>query len=480
MRRSLLTSPLPLVVFFAAVGCSSSDDATPALDASASDATGADVAPAEGALPDVAPPSLGRHVFAHYMVAIRTYGGSVDGYKRDIQEAQGAGIEGFALNAGSWRNANYKVDIAAIFQAAKELGTGFTLFFSEDMSGDLTALDIIEMMKTYQGHANYFRFKNRPVLSTFAGERPDPTAALDFWKNKTLGALRAAAIDPFFVPGFYLTNYGAMTEANIEADYVTWWNQTVDGFFYFGAAGVPSALAADNEAAAKVLHAHGAVYMASVTPQYWGGKQTTDGRRYFEFNGGEGIEAQWRSVIETQKADWVELVTWNDFGEGSYFSPVDDVSKYWPYEYVTAPGFFKTHIGETELGRYFIDWYRTGTRPAITKDQLFYFYRTHPKDAVATNDPLGPVTNRSGGVDEALFITTLLTSPAEVRVTTGGGLVTKAVPAGLAHTRVPFALGAQHFELWRGQSRVLQANGEAIISSPTYYDFNYFTGIAKP
>src|SRR5215467_1123430 len=43
-----------------------------------------------------------HYVFAHYMVAFATYGESVEGYRREIMEAQAANIDGFALNVGAW------------------------------------------------------------------------------------------------------------------------------------------------------------------------------------------------------------------------------------------------------------------------------------------------------------------------------------------------------------------------------------------
>jgi len=40
-----------------------------------------------------------------------------------------------------------------------------------------------------------------------------------------------------------------------------------------------------------------------------------------------GLISQWQSIISNQP-DWVEIVTWNDFNESSYLSPVDDPGKY--------------------------------------------------------------------------------------------------------------------------------------------------------
>ena len=57
-----------------------------------------------------------HYVFAHYMVCFATYGESIQAYQREIQEAQAAGIDGFALNVGAWDNIQsyYKNRVALI------------------------------------------------------------------------------------------------------------------------------------------------------------------------------------------------------------------------------------------------------------------------------------------------------------------------------------------------------------------------------
>jgi len=86
---------------------------------------------------DGQPRALRKHyVFAHYMVCFAPYGERVEDYKREIQLAQAAGIDGFALNCGAWHNEpHYPRRTKAIYRAAHELGTGFKLFFSVDFAG---------------------------------------------------------------------------------------------------------------------------------------------------------------------------------------------------------------------------------------------------------------------------------------------------------------------------------------------------------
>jgi glucan endo-1,3-alpha-glucosidase len=454
-----------------------------AVDASVADASVADASVLDSGTDaglDGGPALEPRLVFANYVVAIRTYGSSVGAYKREIQEAQAAGLDGFVLEMGSWRSSNYAADAALLFQAANELNSGFKLLIAAELPSDITAADVVAMMQLYGNNPAYFRFHDRPVLSTYAGQEGGAEAALAYWRDGVLAPLRAQGMNVFFVPGFFLTNYAYVTQAAIEADYQAWWHDVVDGFFFFGAAGLPTAVAPSlteqNESAAAGLHAHGKLFMASVTPQYWGGKQVTAGRRYFEFNGGEGLDLQWRSIINVQKPEWVELVTWNDFGEATYFSPCDDLSLYWNYEYVMAPGFFKTHSGALALTKYYIEWYKRGLQPLISRDSLFYFHRTHPFSATATADTRPPVTETHGGVTDSIFFTTLLPTAADLRVTSGSTTTLTPISAGLQHTRVPFFAGAQHFELLRDGGLVLQVDGAPITETPALYNFTYATG----
>ena len=154
-----------------------------------------------------------RLVFAHYMVCNRDYGGSVAGYERDIQDAQAAGIDGFALNCGGWDGANYKADTASMFQAAAALNTGFKLFFSADMTG-LSYAEVVEMMTTYANNPYYWHIQqtvnsavvSRPVLSTWGGEGGAYTDVKARWQTQVIAPLQASGINVYFMPLFFLTS----------------------------------------------------------------------------------------------------------------------------------------------------------------------------------------------------------------------------------------------------------------------------------
>jgi glucan endo-1,3-alpha-glucosidase len=220
--------------------------------------------------------------------------------------------------------------------------------------------------------------------------------------------------------------------------------------------------------------------MSSYTPFYWGAYQP--GRRFFETRGGLGVEAQWKSIIENQP-DFVEIVTWNDFNE-SYITPVDIAGT---YESVVQTPIRHPHAGYLELSKYFIQWYKTGKQPKIDRDKLVYVYRVHPKAATVAVDPdskldkrlTAPVTDLRGNVQDSLFVTTLLTGPAEIRVTSGGVETKYPCPKGYSTVTVPFNVGAQHFALYRKDKLIAETDGEPIAATPTEYNFFPTTGIAE-
>jgi hypothetical protein len=143
------------------------------------------------------------------------------------------------------------------------------------------------------------------------------------------------------------------------------------------------------------------------------------------------------------------------------------------------------HLGYYELLKYYISWFKSGHRPAIVKDSIFFFHRTHPNNAVATSDQasgcsMGPIPTRQkwGNVQDRIYITTALTAPASLIVRTGMSEQKRELPEGLTTTDVPFEPGVPTYELWRDGKRELSFSGEQIVRSPSVYNFNVASGYA--
>ena len=407
--------------------------------------------------------AAGSHfVFAHYMVCNPTYGASVQGFEHDIQDAQAAGIDGFALDLGAYNDPTqpyYNKNVADLYSAAQALGTHFKLFFSIEFTN---SADIVQLINTYAARPNTFRQGTNVVVSTFGNNGVD-------WNNGVFVPLSQQGIFVCFVPYFYPTPPTELPTYTDGVNLLNTYSNLLSGFFYFGAAGLPAQLAQCNANYNLAIHQAGKIFMASASPSYWGCVQAGIGRRYFEFDGGEGTITQWQSIIASQP-DWVEITTWNDFNESTYVSPVVDPEKYEP-QFSTPHRY--SHAGYLELTKRYIAWYKTGVPPAINHDALFYFYRTHCTKLVAsaTNDT--PVGWFLGDVADVIYNTMFLTAPAQLQVVSGTNSVTYSLGAGLQQVRTPFAPGNQTFTLTRNGTPVLSVQGAPIMSSITNY--NYFT-----
>jgi len=416
--------------------------------------------------------STPRYVFAHYIVAFATYGETVEGYRREIMEAQAANIDGFALNVGAWDDVQsyYKRRVALIYQAAEQLGTGFKLFFSVDFE-DPT--NIVNMVESYANRTNTFRYQGKVVLSSY-GHNDVPSMGwpgMD-WTNAIIGKLKQDGYPVFFIPFFWSDPPHELPNSTDAYQVLTNYAGIIDGLFCFAVVGDPEDTIAANAQYAYVVNQGGKTSMASVYPNYWGYNQFTLGRRYYESLGGEGIELQWEQLLGYAPT-WVEIVTWNDFNESTYVSPVVNPGQY--FSELAAPR-RNTHGGYLEFSKYYITWFKSGYQPAIDRDALFYFYRIQPKNLVITNDV--PVTWVSQYVQDELFLTTMLKSPAKLVVNSGGVQTEYNQGAGISHIRVPFQVGPQAFQLWRGEAQLGVINAPPITTSLTNYNFFPTSGFA--
>jgi hypothetical protein len=411
-------------------------------------------------------------VFAHYMVCLPSYGETLAGFKHEIQAAQAAGIDGFALNEGTWTEDYYARRTATIFEAARQLGTGFKLFFSVDFgsgSNDVRAVNVIkdELVKKYGRHPNYFQYQGKIVLSSYM------THGLP-WRRGIIEPLRREGYDIFFVPFFEAAGFESWPNSNQVAAVCAANADLVDGLFYFGASGLTGQLVKANQAFAGAVKAAGKLSMGSFSPGYWGMKQYSLLRRYYEADGGEGIEARWRALIEAQP-DWVEICTWNDMDEGTYVTPVERPAVY--DRELESPNRW-THKGYLEMSKHYIAWYKTGEEPPITRDELFYFYRTHSKDAVPADKSDVMCKWWEGTYADTLYTTVFLTAPAQLEVVSGAGGSTNSLPAGRSHVRTAFLPGHQKMTLRRNGQEVLAVTGPDIQPRIARQDLFPATGYA--
>lgn len=357
----------------------------------------------------------GRAVFAWYMTCCSAFGGTaaagndiglnpawpasprpaaagVKNYKKSIMLAQSAGFDGYALDegaSGARLSNNEKANISAIFEAARQLQTDFRIYFVFDQSRHHN-LDYQYLISTYRDHPNYFRHNGAPVASAYAADQVLGSVALSsiWWSNRVLAPV-ARADEIFWVP----------VSASADRDHcqpptTTW--EALGGGYVRGASAwqiVSAPMGAGlacQERYAQSVRAAGVVWVGTYAWHYWMGSLTTlpglarpARNLYSEHGGGMGLARSWASIIDRQSPVWVTMLTANDYQE-SYGETVDDYALYREKPgngtaRFTPLGWYKSQAGMAELNRYYAQWYKSGVRPTIVRDALFYAYLTMPQ-----------------------------------------------------------------------------------------------------
>ncbi len=414
-----------------------------------------------------------KKVFAHYMiiaVGYPPYPGNyeerVSAYKKEILHAQSKGIDGFVINTGVW-DPSHKEACDAMYEAAKEVDREFKLFFSIDYNlttqfdrgGRRAAEYAREIVTRYSDHPCQFRWDGRQVVSTFYGSQYPK----EFWEEEFIRPLAAQRVNIFFIPNFH--RYGKVRDPSM-ADYVSGIYSDypfVDGLFYFGSAGVPPQIIRANRIHTEVARKLGKLYMATVSPTY--SPPIRSNNRLFDYQGGEGLSRIWEEIIRDDPP-WVQIVSWNDYGEQHYVGPsesnIDDTRRF-------------PHLAYLELCAYYIQWFKTGLRPAIHEDKVLYFYRSHSKDATAEDAPLSKPHGWES-VSDSVYVTAMLAAPAKLEIRTGHGGQTHELPAGIHDVSGAFQEGAQEVRLVRDDRTIIESTGRSKINNDiSRYNFNYYS-----
>jgi glucan endo-1,3-alpha-glucosidase len=412
-----------------------------------------------------------KYVFAHYMVCCPTHGlgSTVDDYKQEIIEAEKMRVDGFALNCGHWSEVDksYKNRVLLIYKAAQQLNTDFKLFISDD---GLSVDELSDVVNTLGKFPNQFYFRGKFVLSTFSQEGEDDQ------KGKILTNF-SRRLNLFFIPFFYPRPFPPPEISSFRASQLVSEFPDMDGYFYFAAGTTPDQVVRSNENLSTRLHSLGKIYMAGIYPYYRG---NSTNYRLFDTKGFQGMQAQWMSAINVN-ADWVELVTWNDWGESTYiaqYGPPASVSLGWG-----GAGKLLDHTAYLKASQYFIKWFKSGKKPDVVDDELFYFYRLHPADlnSAVTPRDVSP-TKRPRNADtlkDEIYATAFLKAPARLIIRVAGSTRSFDLPAGVQNVEVPFGLGRPEFELQRDGDIIVRKQGEQSISaSDVSTRFNYFSGSA--
>jgi hypothetical protein len=382
---------------------------------------------------------------------------TVKNWQKDIRLAQDSHIDAFALNFAN-SDGGYANQMANAFSAANSLG--FKLFFSFDYAAGkgFTQQEVINVIKRYGSNGAYYKYNGKPFVSTFEG----PASSGDWNPIK-------AQTGCFFIPDWSSLGAQAAVDRGV-ADGLFSWEAWPSG---------PNDMTTKPDDSYKSALG-GKPYMMPVSPWFY--TNLPGYSKNWLWRGDDLWFDRWNQVMSVQP-DFVEILTWNDWGESHYIGPLDP-SQYGlfnsdngraPYNYADN----MPHDGWRQFLPYVIDMYKNG-KASISAEGLVAWYRKTPGSACSSGGTTG--NSASQGQQEypptqvaqdRVFFSALLTSYADVSVTIGTTTQTgtwRNTPngAGIYHGSVPFnGRGAVTVRISRNGKLVMQMNGDPITDTCT-------------
>ncbi|KAH6842747.1 mutanase [Chaetomium sp. MPI-CAGE-AT-0009] len=345
-----------------------------------------------------------RAVFAHFMVG-NTASFEVSDWISNMNLAKDAHIDAFALNiAYAWPQNNQALDMA--FQAATS--TGFRLFFSFDYAGNgpWPANEVMDLIRKYGSHSAYFQHLNKPFVSTFEG----PAQAADWITIKQTTPC-------FFMPDWSSLGAGpASTAAGGVADGLFSW-----AAWPYGANNMTTYVDA------SYLQALGSKpYMMPVSPWFY--TNLPGYNKNWAWRGDHLWYDRWQQVLYLQP-EFVQIISWNDFGESHYIGPLDD-RQYEAFDIGHAPFNYvedMPHDGWRIHLPWLIDTYKD-LNPAVGTESAAMWFRKSPgascRDGGTTGNTATQLQLEYPPKDifqDKIFIAALLSEPASLMLGDKGG-----------------------------------------------------------
>ncbi|KAJ6458356.1 putative alpha-1,3-glucanase/mutanase [Mycena vitilis] len=416
-------------------------------------------------------------MFCHFMIGVVSDRTSSADYDADMVRAKSYGIDALIALQGvdDYTDAQlgYAYDSAA--------RNGMNVFISYDFNWWNTSqgAQIGAHLSQYASLPAQLVINDAAFVSSFSGDGVD-VAAMRSAANRTT----------MFIPNFHpgQGDFSAIDGAlNWQASIA--WPNNGDNKAPTAAANI-SVAAGDSSYQATLA---GKPYLAPASPWFSThyGPEVSYSKNWV-FPGDLLWYNRWNDLL-TLGPTFIEIITWNDYGESHYVGPLsseheDDGGSKWAND--------MPHNAWLDMAKPFIAAYKAGsTSPDtfITEDQIIYWYRptlsTIDCDATDTTANT-PANNASGNyfegrpngyqsMQDAIFAVTLLTSAANLTMTSGGSTQVFAAPAGAAAFSIPMQVGQQSFALARNGVNVLAANSLKDVSDVCpcgLYNFNAYTG----
>nr|WP_240974074.1 glycoside hydrolase family 71 protein [Nonomuraea sp. FMUSA5-5] len=356
----------------------------------------------------------------------------------EVRTAAAAGLDGFTVDMLSLTSTNW-TRLKTLVKAAESVDPGFVIVPMPDMTSltaDATTL-AASLAELAASKSVYRLDDGRMVLSPFKAEAKSVA-----WWSELIGILKSEhGIEVAFVPTFLNFSANASAFAPISFGFSNWGNRSPAG-----QSGITGNI--------TKAHGLGKIWMQPVSVQDERPNQSI----YDEALNTENLRTTWEKSI-SGGADWVQLTTWNDFSEGTQFTP----SVHNDHAYL-------------DISSYYLTWFKTGKAPAIVRDTLYLTHRTQPAAAKPTGGQTKLMAPRSGTSTprDSVEILSFLTAAATVNASIGGTAKTYAAKAGVQAQLYPLAPGANKASVIRsGSATATVTSPWQVVASPVVQDLQY-------
>jgi hypothetical protein len=370
----------------------------------------------------------------------------------EVRSAIARGITGFEFDVMSVSEATGSDSpLQVLLAAAQAVDPRFKIVVMPDMTAlRSNSSAVVQIIAAVANKPSAYRLSDgRLVVSAF-----DAAMNSAGWWTSVLNQLNSQGTKVAFVPTFLNWANSAQSFAAISYGIADWGTAT---------ASAASAMQGNPE----IVHStYGKIFMMPVDPQQFRPKDFL----YWEAGNSASFRNAWMSSIKGG-ADWVQLVTWNDFSESGQISPYTDA---------TLRGDIGT--GYYDMNGFYAAWFLSGQQPTITHDVLYYFYRREPSTAA------GPAQSQldksvTGSTEDDIELVAFLTAPGVLKITIGGNSYTQNAGAGIASFKIPSQPGVPLFTLSRDGADVFSFDGGVQIYGYSgipsgVQDLTYWSGSA--
>lgn len=355
--------------------------------------------------------------------------------EHEVRLARDAGLDGFVVDLLGTDDRDGRV--RRVCEAARAVDPGFAIVLMPDMTAGLKAHPerLVPMLLEMGRMPSVLRLPDgRLVVSPYCAQIQPPA-----WWQERMRELEQAGMPIALLPLFQGGDWASYAPFSI-------------GFADWGARNpVDSRGIADTPAR---VHRQVGLWMQPVAPQDARPKD----RFFFEAAGSLSFRMQWEGAIRGG-ADWVQVVTWNDYSESSEIAPSTG----------TGHGFY-------DLTAWYAAWFKTGAAPPVARDGLIAIHRVQRSD-VRLRRQAAPWRNRGNEpTRDEIEVLAFLTAPGEVEIACGGERVRQPAAAGMTALRAPLRIGRPTIRLLRdGAATLILDSPWEVVAEADFQDVLYRT-----